>query len=43
MLIPMMPLCTTKMNKILEINKTNLTVTVEPGVVLQNLNIALAK
>ena len=36
-------LCTTKMNKILNINKTNLTATVEPGVVLQDFNIALAK
>ncbi len=36
-------LCTTKLNKILDINKTNLTATVEPGVVLQNLNMALAK
>ena len=36
-------LCTTKMNKILDINKTNLTVIVEPGVVLQDLNMALAK
>ena len=36
-------LCTTRMNKILDINKTNLTATVEPGVVLQNLNIALAE
>ena len=36
-------LCTTKMNKILDINKTNLTATVEPGVVLQDFNIALAK
>ena len=36
-------LCTTKMNKILDINKTNLTATVEPGVVLQDLNTALAK
>ena len=36
-------LCTTKMNKILEINKTNLSATVEPGVVLQDFNIALAK
>jgi len=36
-------LCTTKMNKILDINKTNLTATVEPGVVLQNFNMALAK
>jgi len=38
-----MILCTTKMNKILEINKTNLNATVEPGVVLQDFNIALAK
>jgi glycolate oxidase len=36
-------LCTTKMNKILDINKTNLTATVEPGVVLQDFNIALAE
>jgi len=36
-------LCTTKMNKILKIDKENLTATVEPGVVLQDLNIALAK
>ena len=36
-------LCTTKMNKILDIKKTNLTATVEPGVVLQDFNIALAK
>jgi glycolate oxidase len=36
-------LCTTRMNKILDINKTNLTTTVEPGVVLQDLNLALAK
>ncbi len=36
-------LCTTKMNKILDINKTNLTATVEPGVVLQDFNMALAK
>jgi glycolate oxidase len=36
-------LCTTRMNKILEINKTNLTVTAECGVVLQNLNAELAK
>ncbi len=36
-------LCTTRMNKILDINKTNLTVTVESGVVLQDLNMALAK
>jgi len=36
-------LCTTRVNKILEINKTNLTAIVEPGVVLQDFNIALAK
>jgi len=36
-------LCTTKMNKILEINKANLTAIAEPGVVLQNFNLALAK
>jgi len=36
-------LCTTKMNKILNINKTNLTATVEPGVVLQDFNNALAE
>lgn len=36
-------LCTTKMNKILKIDKENLTATVEAGVVLQDLNIALAK
>jgi len=36
-------LCTTRINKILDINKTNLTVTVESGVVLQDLNMALAK
>ena len=36
-------LCTTRMNKILDINKTNMTATVEPGVVLQDLNLALAK
>jgi len=36
-------LCTTRMNKILDINKTNLTAIVEPGVVLQDLNLALAK
>ena len=32
-----------KKSKILEINKTNLTAIVEPGVVLQDFNIALAK
>jgi len=36
-------LCTTKMNRILEINKGNLVATVEPGVVLQDFNLALAK
>jgi glycolate oxidase len=36
-------LCTTRMNKILDINKTNLTATVEPGVILQDFNMALAK
>ncbi len=33
----------TKMNKILKIDKENLTATVEPGVVLQDLTIRLAK
>jgi glycolate oxidase len=36
-------LCTTRMNKILDINKTNFTATVEPGVILQDFNMALAK
>jgi glycolate oxidase len=36
-------LCTTKMNRVLDINKANLTAMVEPGVVLQDLNILLAK
>jgi glycolate oxidase len=36
-------LCTTRMNKILDINKTNFTAALEPGVVLQDFNIALAK
>jgi len=36
-------LCTTRMNRILDINKANLTATVEPGVVLQDFNIRLAK
>lgn len=36
-------LCTTRMDKILEINKENLNAVVEPGVVLQDFNIALAK
>src|SRR5512138_1137087 len=35
--------CTTKMNRILDINKANLTATVEPGVVLQDFNTLLAK
>ncbi|MCJ7606139.1 MAG: FAD-binding protein [Dehalococcoidales bacterium] len=35
-------LCTTKMNRILEISKENLHTTVEPGVILQDLNEALA-
>ena len=36
-------LCTTKMNKIIKIDKENLTATVEPGVVLQDLTLQLAK
>lgn len=36
-------LCTTKMNKILKIDKENLTATVEPGVVLMDFNMTLAK
>ena len=36
-------LCTTKMNQILDINKTNFTATVEPGVVLNDFNVALAR
>lgn len=36
-------LCTTRMNRILEINKANLYAIVEPGVVLQDFNLALAK
>jgi glycolate oxidase len=36
-------LCTTKMNRILKIDKENLTATVEPGVVLMDLNMSLAK
>lgn len=36
-------LCTTRMNRILEINKGNLVATVEPGVVLQDFNLALAR
>jgi glycolate oxidase len=35
-------LCTTKMNRILEINNANLTATVEPGVVLHDFNMKLA-
>jgi glycolate oxidase len=36
-------LCTTRMNRIIEVNKTNLNATVEPGVVLQDFQAALAK
>lgn len=36
-------LCTTKMCKILNIDTEGMTTTVEPGVVLQDLNVALAK
>jgi len=36
-------LCTTRMNRVLDINAANLTATVEPGVVLQDLNNLLAK
>jgi glycolate oxidase len=36
-------LCTTRMNRILEINPTNLNATVEPGVILQDFNSALAE
>ena len=36
-------LCTTRMNQILEISKGNMVATVEPGVVLQDFNLALAK
>jgi len=36
-------LCTTRMNRIIEINKTNLNATVEPGVVLQDFQEALAE
>jgi glycolate oxidase len=35
--------CTTRMNRVLNVNKANLTATVEPGVVLQDFNILLAK
>ncbi len=36
-------LCTARMNRILDISKGNLVATVEPGVVLQDFNLALAK
>jgi len=36
-------LCTVKMNRIIEINKANLHATVEPGVVLQDFQEALAR
>ncbi len=36
-------LCTTRMNRILEISKGNLVAIVEPGVILQDFNLALAK
>jgi glycolate oxidase len=36
-------LCTTRMDRIIGINKTNLNATVEPGVVLQDFQAALAK
>ncbi len=36
-------LCTTRMNRIVEINRANFTVTAEPGVVLNDLNIALSR
>jgi glycolate oxidase len=36
-------LCTTKMNRIIEVNKTNLNATVEPGVILQDFQEAVAK
>lgn len=36
-------LCMTKMNKIVKIDKENLSATVEPGVVLQDLTLRLAK
>ena len=36
-------LCTTRMNRILDVNKANMTATVEPGVVLQDFNLTLAK
>jgi glycolate oxidase len=36
-------LCTTRMNNILKVDKENLTATVEPGVVLQDLTLRLSK
>jgi glycolate oxidase len=36
-------LCTTRMDRILEISPTNLNATVEPGVILQDFNTALAE
>jgi glycolate oxidase len=36
-------LCTTRMDRINEINRTNLNATVEPGVILQDFQTALAK
>ncbi len=36
-------LCSTRMNRLLEINKGNLTATVEAGLVLQEFNVALDK
>jgi glycolate oxidase len=36
-------LCTTRMNRIIEINRANLNATIEPGVVLQDFQDALAK
>jgi glycolate oxidase len=36
-------LCTTKMDRIISINKTNLTAAVEPGVILQDFQEALAR
>jgi glycolate oxidase len=36
-------LCTTRMDRIIDINKTNLNATVEPGVILQDFQEALAR
>jgi glycolate oxidase len=36
-------LCTSRMNKILDINKTNMVAAVEPGVILQDFNNAVEK